>query len=163
MQQEDIDSLLAHAFEKHYRYLLRVAVRYGPYREAEDIVQSALLRAWRYRGSFRQQANVRTWLYAIVRSEAYCELNLRAERAEEELPEVGKAARRHVTNLDDLLALDRAMRYASERDRRALCRWMDGAPADGESIQHLRTRKDRAIEQIRKQMRKAMKKRPTRA
>jgi len=36
---------------------------------AEDIVQEALLRAWRARASLRDRASVRAWLFTIIRRE----------------------------------------------------------------------------------------------
>jgi RNA polymerase sigma-70 factor (ECF subfamily) len=36
---------------------------------AEDVVQETMLRAWRSRGSLREQAAVRAWLFTIARRE----------------------------------------------------------------------------------------------
>lgn len=37
--------------------------------EAEDLVQDALVRAWRFRASFRPGTNLRAWLTRIVKNE----------------------------------------------------------------------------------------------
>jgi RNA polymerase sigma-70 factor (ECF subfamily) len=58
-----------------HRACLRFAWRYaGDRAEAEDIAQDALLRAWRTRGSLRDDGARMSWLAAIVRNEALREL-----------------------------------------------------------------------------------------
>jgi RNA polymerase sigma-70 factor (ECF subfamily) len=57
---------------------------------AEDVVQSAFLRAWRARDTFRGDAQPRTWLHRIVVNEALCWR--RAERRRElRIPTAGDA------------------------------------------------------------------------
>jgi RNA polymerase sigma-70 factor (ECF subfamily) len=58
--------------------------------DAEDIVQSAFMNASKYRGNFRQEAAVFTWLYAIVRNVAYDFIRRRDEE------------RGHVVHLEDV-------------------------------------------------------------
>lgn len=59
------------AAEKHRTQLLWLAQRIAPYREeAEDIVQEALLRAFRSLAQFRGDAQMGTWLRAIVQNTA---------------------------------------------------------------------------------------------
>lgn len=55
-----------------HRVCLRVAYHYANNpSEAEDIAQDALLRAWRKRGSLREEGSRNQWLAAIVRREAF--------------------------------------------------------------------------------------------
>lgn len=58
-------------WEESHRICLRVARRYArDPSEAEDIAQEALLRAWRRRGTLRQDTRRAEWLRAIARNEA---------------------------------------------------------------------------------------------
>jgi RNA polymerase sigma-70 factor (ECF subfamily) len=41
----------------------------GSVSEADDLVQETLLRAWRYRSSFRADTSARAWLFRILRNE----------------------------------------------------------------------------------------------
>jgi RNA polymerase sigma factor (sigma-70 family) len=57
--------------EKHRPHLLWLAQRFAPQREeAEDIVQEALLKAYRNLAQFRGDAQMSTWLRAIVQNTA---------------------------------------------------------------------------------------------
>jgi RNA polymerase sigma-70 factor, ECF subfamily len=59
------------AAEKHRAQLLWLAQRITPQREeAEDIVQEALLKAFRNLAQFRGEAKMSTWLRAIVQNTA---------------------------------------------------------------------------------------------
>jgi RNA polymerase sigma-70 factor, ECF subfamily len=61
----------AQAAEKHRAQLLWLAQRITPLREeAEDIVQEALLKAFRSLAQFRGEAKMSTWLRAIVQNTA---------------------------------------------------------------------------------------------
>ncbi|GIW71081.1 MAG: ECF RNA polymerase sigma factor SigR [Planctomycetota bacterium] len=55
----------------HLDAMYRVAVRLGGRERAEDAVQEAVLRAWRYYATFQQGAEVRPWLFAILRNVVY--------------------------------------------------------------------------------------------
>jgi RNA polymerase sigma-70 factor (ECF subfamily) len=50
--------------------------------EAEDVLQEAMLRAFRAMGSFRGDARLSTWLVRIVANEALARLRTRARRAD---------------------------------------------------------------------------------
>ncbi|OIJ93314.1 RNA polymerase subunit sigma-70 [Streptomyces colonosanans] len=53
--------------ERHRRELRVHCYRMvGSFDDAEDLVQEALLRAWRYRGSFQGRSAFRAWLYRIA-------------------------------------------------------------------------------------------------
>lgn len=59
--------MTAVTFEEHRAALTGHCYRMlGSVVDAEDAVQEALLRAWKHRDSFRQQASLRTWLYRIA-------------------------------------------------------------------------------------------------
>jgi RNA polymerase sigma-70 factor, ECF subfamily len=66
--------------ERHSRSVFRLAFRMtGNEQDAEDVVQEALLRAYRQLGRFESRANFGTWLYRIV---ANCSVDLmRAKQA----------------------------------------------------------------------------------
>jgi RNA polymerase sigma-70 factor (ECF subfamily) len=63
LEQQAFEELVrTHRGELHvhcYRML-------GSVLDAEDLVQETLLRAWRGRTTFREQASPRTWLYRIA-------------------------------------------------------------------------------------------------
>jgi RNA polymerase sigma-70 factor (ECF subfamily) len=60
------------AVQQRREHLVRVARRFAPSgEEAEDIVQEALLRAYRSLPRFRGEAKMSTWLQTIVRNAAH--------------------------------------------------------------------------------------------
>src|SRR5215472_7278992 len=56
----------------------------GSVLDAEDLVQETLLRAWRARTTFQEQASPRTWLYRIATNACLTALSRRPRRV---LPE----------------------------------------------------------------------------
>lgn len=56
-----------HAFSPSLRVYAIMLL--GSTSEADDLVQETLLRAWRYRDSFRDDTNPRAWLFRILKNE----------------------------------------------------------------------------------------------
>jgi RNA polymerase sigma-70 factor, ECF subfamily len=72
-QQGDSEAFRA-LVERHSRSVFRLAYRMtGNEQDAEDVVQDALLRAYKQLGRFESRANFGTWLYRIV---ANCSVDL---------------------------------------------------------------------------------------
>jgi len=58
--------------ERHRRELLVHCYRMlGSFQDAEDAVQDALLRAWRYRESLKDGAPLRPWLYRVATNSCF--------------------------------------------------------------------------------------------
>src|SRR5678815_3236593 len=58
--------------ERHRRELLVHCYRMlGSFHDAEDAVQDALLRAWRYRESLKDGAPLRPWLYRVATNSCF--------------------------------------------------------------------------------------------
>lgn len=55
----------------------------GSSAEADDIVQDALMRAWRFRDGFQAGTNLRAWLYRIVRNAFYTHAAKRRDTVED--------------------------------------------------------------------------------
>jgi RNA polymerase sigma-70 factor, ECF subfamily len=81
LEMKEVLSLRLPSF---YRYALRLL---GNAADAEDAVQEALLAAYRHIGQFRGQAQMSTWLTAIVRNSALMHLRKRARRTYSSLDE----------------------------------------------------------------------------
>src|SRR5689334_9034730 len=70
---------LSELFERHYPYCLRVARRFlRTNEEAYDTVQTAYLAAFQHFGSFRGDAQFKTWITRIVKNQCFMYLR-RAE------------------------------------------------------------------------------------
>ena len=54
----------------------------GSLHDAEDVVQEAILKAWRSLARFEGRASVQTWLYRIATNACLDELDRRPRRAE---------------------------------------------------------------------------------
>jgi RNA polymerase sigma-70 factor (ECF subfamily) len=55
----------------------------GSSAEADDIVQDALMRAWRFRDGYQMGTNLRAWLYRIVRNAFYTHVSKRRDTVED--------------------------------------------------------------------------------
>ncbi|WP_374576204.1 sigma-70 family RNA polymerase sigma factor [Phenylobacterium sp.] len=55
----------------------------GSSAEADDIVQEALMRAWRFRDGYQMGTNLRAWLYRIVRNAFYTHAAKRKDTVED--------------------------------------------------------------------------------
>lgn len=55
----------------------------GSSAEADDIVQDALVRAWRFRDGYQMGTNLRAWLYRIVRNAFYTQAAKRRDTVED--------------------------------------------------------------------------------
>lgn len=66
------------AIEKYRPRLLGLVRRYVAEHEAEDVLQSAVERAWRAYPKFNERSTLYTWLYAVTRSAVLDYLRRRA-------------------------------------------------------------------------------------
>ena len=89
--------------------LLSMARRIVGPEEAEDVVQTAYLKAFQARDQFRADCKPETWLYQITRRCAIDVLRRRKRRPEEALPE------KDPTYDDEPRLLDGVIREAGER------------------------------------------------
>jgi len=62
----DMQARLIEVFTNYHTRHLRVAARTVGLDRAEDAVQDAYANAWRFRHTFRQDANLASWVHAIV-------------------------------------------------------------------------------------------------
>jgi RNA polymerase sigma-70 factor (ECF subfamily) len=88
--------------------------------EAEDIAQDALLRAWRRRGTLRDDSRRKEWLGTIVRNEAFRQhARVRPDPVAELETKEGAEDERVVATVEraDLHA---ALKHLDERDRQLL-------------------------------------------
>lgn len=98
----------------HMPFLKRLAARLSPESSPEDVVQDALLRAWRHRGRFDDdRGTFLNWLLAIVANEAR-----RAARGRRWLPM--RIVHGSSVNHDDRLDLERALRALAPRQKLAV-------------------------------------------
>ena len=109
------------AVRPHQPKMLLLAARLAPRHQPEDIVQDALLRAWRHREQFdSNRGTLSNWLLAITANEAH-----RAERSWRGLirspsPDTSLA-------VDDRLDVEAALRRLPRRQRLAIdCHYYAG-------------------------------------
>jgi RNA polymerase sigma factor (sigma-70 family) len=104
----------AELIEPHMQAMSRLAARIGPPGVEEDIVQEALVRAWRHRGRYQPaRGSLANWLLAIVANEA------RRAAARPRLPYRLEAAATH-TPIDEQLDIEVAIKRLPSRQRLAI-------------------------------------------
>jgi RNA polymerase sigma-70 factor, ECF subfamily len=104
----------ADAVQPHLASMTYLAARLGPRDRHDDVVQDALVRAWRHRGRFdATRGSVRGWLLTIVANEAR-----RAARRERTPMPV--AAHLATTSSDDRVDVEGALRRLAARQRLAI-------------------------------------------
>lgn len=104
----------AEAVTPHMAAMFRLAARLSPSRPPDDLVQDALLRAWRHRTSFDpQKGPFASWLLAIVANEA------RRKGRRLGLP-IQLATPSSTSPVDDRLDMEAAVAKLPESQRQAI-------------------------------------------
>lgn len=139
-----------------HEQLLSVARRIVGPDDAEDVVQTAYLKAHRSAGTFRSEARRSTWLYRITTRCAIDVLRRRKRRPEEALPVAPLAYVEHPRVLRDLAAeARRRMAALPAKERKALQAvtvhesYAAAAAALGITTQALKSRLNRARVRLR--------------
>ncbi|MFC4765835.1 RNA polymerase sigma factor [Effusibacillus consociatus] len=110
-------------YSAHFRDIYSyVAYSVGSQSEAEDLTQEVFLKAYRALGSFRGDAEVRTWLYAIARNtlRSYFTRKKPAAAGEEELASLASpdsSPEQVVTDRERLGLLQKALLQLNETQR----------------------------------------------
>jgi len=107
---DDLETWLQDGYEQSFRTACLIL---GNRSDAEEAVQEAFLRAWRFRASLATGADIRPWLYRVVvntcNSKLRTEIPHRDHRAADEeldvLPETGDVAERLAGGSDLITAL----------------------------------------------------------
>jgi RNA polymerase sigma-70 factor (ECF subfamily) len=90
--------------------------------DAEDVVQEALLRAWKTRTSLRNTGHPMPWLLQITRNEALRSLSRTGRDAERAVlvaePELGATSEEWTERAAIRLDIEAAMRHLGEDDRK---------------------------------------------
>jgi len=103
--------------EPHLTAMARLAGRLVPPADRDDVVQEALVRAWRRRSTYDEaRGAVATWLLAIVAS---CAHRSRV-RGPRDRPDDVAIAQRAGADLDRDIDLERALRALPKRERLAV-------------------------------------------
>ncbi len=123
----EFDALLA----EHWPYLRNIAHKYARDR-SEDVLQSALLKAWRGLHTFQGKAKMMTWITSIIRNEAIMDRrnhhsvdqrqDLKCLPVEECVLGLGSesAAIRHIDDEAAMKAITEAMRQIPAKHRAAI-------------------------------------------
>ena len=99
--ESDMEQLVRSFQESLLRYCIGIL---GSREDAEDAVQSAFIKAWKKRGSLKNEEALKSWLYRIAYSTAVDHLRARKETTElpEHLP--GGAYKEQDTGLSEEVA-----------------------------------------------------------
>lgn len=100
-----IQELFRRYYERVVTWCLRIA---GDREEAHDLAQGIFVKAQRYLATYRAEAKVSTWLYAITRSECVNYLRWRSARKEEAEEELSELADEEGHSPDVILEKERS-------------------------------------------------------
>jgi RNA polymerase sigma-70 factor, ECF subfamily len=81
---EELETWLADGYARSYRTACLIL---GNSSDAEEAVQEAYLRAWRFRASLGEGSDVRPWLYRVVVNTCYSKLRSEIPNRSRRLPE----------------------------------------------------------------------------
>jgi RNA polymerase sigma factor (sigma-70 family) len=108
-----VDGDFAAWVSPHLPVMARVAARLAPATDRDDVVQEALTRAWRKRGTYDQRrGSAAAWLCAVVAGEA--------RRARSRTRDTAELVDAPVEDTRRDLDLERAIAQLSERQREAV-------------------------------------------
>lgn len=111
----DVADLFADWVRPHMAAMSRLAARLAPWADRDDIVQEALVRAWRKRHQYDpRRGTPSSWLLAITADQAR-----RARRRRPSLALVGEFSA-DVRSADELVDVESAMRQLPPRQRLAV-------------------------------------------
>jgi RNA polymerase sigma-70 factor (ECF subfamily) len=118
------EALIRSVFEEHGRALLAYATRLlGDRQTAEDVVQEALVRAWRHPEALvDRKGSVRGWLLTVTRNLVIDRVRARAARPPE-IPDtagVPQAVRDHADSVVDSMVVMQALDHLSNEHRDVL-------------------------------------------
>jgi len=100
----DLEASLADGYRQSVRTAYLIL---GNRLDAEDAVQEAFLRAWKFRDSLQKQSSLRPWLYRVVVNTCYSKLRHETPRRERQCEFEG---------LDDQVLSDPSSRVALSHD-----------------------------------------------
>lgn len=119
--QEASAGSFEHLVQQYRRELERYAYRLSGNRHtAEDLVQDALVRAWRSLDRLQKPLAVKAWLYTIVRRESARRYERQGPQASDVPPEEVAAQRRDYDTSTEAFVLRRAVRALSPEYREPL-------------------------------------------
>lgn len=125
--------------------------------DREDAIQEALLRAWRYRLTLRENAFFETWLVRIVINECRSTLRRRRRNAEVELTDTVPAPQQAVPDLalrEALYRLDVKLRLPLVLHHMEGYKWEEIAKMTGTPVGTLKHRVRRGMDLLRADLEK---------